>query len=260
MRKSRAYRATRVKNLDWEKVFQGREGQACCIGMDVSKEEVVAVLRWSDGKFERPWRLENPQEVTTWGAALARLAMGRELIVALEPSGTYGDALRQALGDAGITPYRVSPKAVHDYAEVFDGVPSQHDGKDAAVVAELAALGKSSPWPYEPPSENDQQLALWVDWLEAHRREFVMWCGRLEGLVARHWPEAWHSLSVRQSAWYVWYRAKKEKDQGHARGALVGVMRRLALALYQVSTTQAKFDATRLFPGRNRTRPAATKV
>ena len=67
--------------------------------------------------------------------------------MALEPSGTYGDPLRQALSDAGIAVVRVSPKAAHDYAEVFDGVPSQHDGKDAAVVAELAALGKSTPWP-----------------------------------------------------------------------------------------------------------------
>ena len=45
---------------------------------------------------------------------------------------------------------RVSNKASHDYAEVFDGVPSQHDGKDAAVVAELAALGKAQPWAYQP--------------------------------------------------------------------------------------------------------------
>ncbi len=34
---------------------------------------------------------------------------------------------------------RVGGKAAHDDAEVFDGVPSQHDGKDAAVVAEMAA-------------------------------------------------------------------------------------------------------------------------
>lgn len=197
MKKSRAYRATRVKNVDWEKVLQGHDGEACCLGMDIGKDEVLAVLRWSDGEFERPWKIDNPQEVTMWSGTVARLATGRSLTVALEPSGTYGDALRQALADAGIMPHRVSTKAVHDFAEVFDGVPSQHDGKDAALVAELAALGKSSPWPVRHESENDQQLALWVDWLDAHRREFVMWCGRLEGLLARHWPEAWRSLSVR---------------------------------------------------------------
>ena len=63
------------------------------------------------------------------------LAVGRRVRVALEPSGTYGDALRQALDDAGLEALRVSPKAAHDYAEIFDGTPSQHDGKDAAVVA-----------------------------------------------------------------------------------------------------------------------------
>src|ERR671923_11741 len=57
-------------------------------------------------------------------------------------------ALSQALADAGVVVERVSGKAAHDYAEVFDGVPSQHDSKDAAVVAELAALGKAAPWPY----------------------------------------------------------------------------------------------------------------
>jgi hypothetical protein len=35
----------------------------------------------------------------------------------------------------GIPVVRVSPQAAHDHAEVFDGVPSQHDGKDAAVVS-----------------------------------------------------------------------------------------------------------------------------
>ena len=67
----------------------------------------------------------------------------------MESSGTYGDALRRALGDNGIEVQRVSGKAAHDYAEVFDGVPSQHDGKDAAVVADLAALGKAKPWAYQ---------------------------------------------------------------------------------------------------------------
>ena len=60
-----------------------------------------------------------------------------------------------------LTAHRVSGKAVHDYAEIFDGVPSQHDGKDAAMVAELAAIGKSSPWPYEPLTEFDQELRDW---------------------------------------------------------------------------------------------------
>jgi len=93
----------------------------------------------------------------------------------------------------------VSPQAAHDYAEVFDGVPSQHNGKDAAVVAELAALGKSREWRYEPPSVVDQELAYWVDWMDAERVQGTMWLGRLEALLARHWSEATQWLKLNSS-------------------------------------------------------------
>ena len=102
---------------------------------------------------------------------LVPLARGRQLRVALEPSGTYGDALRQACQDAGLSVLRVSPKAAHDYAEVFDGVPSQHDGKDAGVVAELAAHGKGWPWDYQPSSAFAAELAYWVERLQCQQRD-----------------------------------------------------------------------------------------
>jgi hypothetical protein len=64
------------------------------------------------------------------------------------------------------------------------------------VVAELAALGKASLWPYQVPAAWEQELAYWVDWLEAHRQLLVVWAGRLEALLARHWPEATGVLKV----------------------------------------------------------------
>ena len=53
-------------------------------------------------------------------------------------------------------------KAVKDHAETFDGVPSQHDGKDAVVIGELCWMGKSSPWPWQQRTEEDQALRFWV--------------------------------------------------------------------------------------------------
>jgi len=117
-------------------------------------------------------------------------------VVAMESSGTYGDALRQALSDNGIEIQRVGGKAAHDYAEVFDGVPSQHDGKDAAVVAELAALGKGRPWPYEAADSWEEELTYWVEEMVIQRQLVTCWQGRLEGLVARHWPEAFQVLKL----------------------------------------------------------------
>jgi transposase len=86
--------------------------------------------------------------------------------------------------------HRVSPKNASDYAEVFDGVPSQHDGKDAAVVAELSAQGRSWPWPMRAPTETEQELAYQVEWMDGQRRQMMLWCGRVEALLSRHWPEA----------------------------------------------------------------------
>ena len=197
MKRKRMYRATAVKGVDLGCVTAGREGQGAVVGFDVGKRRLLAVVRWEDGRFERPWLAENPGEVPVLVGLLKRLSAGRRLRLAMEPTGTYGDALRQALWDAGMPLERVSGKAAHDYAEIFDGVPSQHDGKDAAVVAELAALGKSSRWQYEEPNQRDREMAYWVDWLDAHQRQLTMWLGRLEALLARHWPEAtqWLSLS-----------------------------------------------------------------
>jgi transposase len=158
--------------------------------MDIGKYEIRGVVRWKDGSFERPWKAKNPSQIEAMVGLLRSVADRRPLIVAMESTGTYGDVLRAKLDQAGLEIHRVGSKAAHDYAEVFDGVPSQHDGKDAAVIAELAAFGKSSPWPYRVKSESEAEMAYWADWLDAQQNIQRLWTGRLESLLARHWPEA----------------------------------------------------------------------
>jgi transposase len=194
--RSKAYRGTDVNRVNARQLSRGREGQALVVGIDVGKFRLAAVARWADGRFERPWWVANPEQVPELVGLLGELAGQRPVTVALEPSGTYGDPLRQALQDARLAVQRVSPKAAHDYAEVFDGVPSQHDGKDAAVVAELAALGKAQAWPYQPPSEWEQELAYWVEWMDAQTQILTTWLGRIEALLSRHWPESTQVLRV----------------------------------------------------------------
>jgi transposase len=192
----RAYGAVSVNDVDSVRLVEGRDGQAVRVGIDVGKFELRAVCRWADSHCERPWRLHNPGEIPELVRLLQRLGAARQLVVAMESTGTYGDALRQALADASVTVERISSKAAHDYAEVFDGVPSQHDGKDAALVAELSALGKGRPWPYQAKDLREQELKYWVEWLVTHRQILTMWQGRLEGLLARHWPEATATLKL----------------------------------------------------------------
>ena len=177
-------------------ILQPYDGQAAWVGVDVGKLDMKAVLHFAPDQFQRPWKIANPRDIATFVAHLQHLSRGRQLIVALEPSGTYGDALRQACHDGGICVHRVSPKIAHDYAEVFDGVPSQHDGKDAAAIAELARCGKSTPWPWTVASPRQQHIEYEVDRLDAQRRLAQMWCGRIEGRLARHWPLASRQLKL----------------------------------------------------------------
>jgi transposase len=195
MSKSKPYSAVPVNRVALTPLTEGHDGRDLVVGIDVGKFDLWAVPRWADHDFGRPWRVANPGQLPELVALLRQLAQGRQLRVALEPSGTYGDALRQALHDCGLAVLRVSPKAAHDYAEIFDGVPSQHDGKDAAV-AELAALGKAASWPYQVAPPWQQELVYWVDWLDAQRRLLALWVGRLEALLARHWPEATRVLRL----------------------------------------------------------------
>ena len=189
MSKRKAYRSTEVKHVDLTPVIAKGSCGPLWVGVDVGKEHVFVVIRWSDGSFERPWKARNPSEIEFLAGLLARLQQDQRLTVAMESTGTYGDPLRAELASLGVPVVRVSGKAASDHAEAFDGVPSQHDGKDAAVVAELAAFGKSRPWPYRQLSEEDAELAYWVGKVDDQQRVENYWTGKLEALLARYWPE-----------------------------------------------------------------------
>ena len=140
--RSRAYRALDVNQLEASS-WRDQQVPVVHAGLDVGKEFIFCTLRWGADDFDRPWRARNPFDVDRLAELLREVGHGRHVIVALEPTGTYGDALRQALQRAGLEVHRVSPKHASDYAEVFDGVPSQH-GKDAAwcgIARRAAAPG-----------------------------------------------------------------------------------------------------------------------
>lgn len=201
MKKSRPYQAVGVKEIRIPDLASNRPGMECHVGLDCSKQEVLAVVRWTDRSFERPWRVKlHEQELGVLVERLRELEAGRQMTVALEPTGTYCDPVRQALSEAGLQVYRVNPKASHDFAEIFDGVPSQHDGKDAACVAELSAIHKHTAWPWNTES---QELRHEIEWMDNQQRMLTRWLGQLESSLGRHWPELSGILEL-SSATMLW--------------------------------------------------------
>jgi transposase len=184
--KKRTYRGVEVKKVNRRSLAEGLAGEGLVVGVDVGKEVCFASLMG---------REQGSQVTVKWN----RLWESREFVellqglgcssveVAMEPSGTYGDPLRGLFWEAGISVYRVSAKRSHDAAEVYDGVPSWHDAKSAAIIAKLHKDGASDPWPFRPEHERD--LRAVVTSMDLLDQQFHQNVNRLEGHMARYWPE-----------------------------------------------------------------------
>lgn len=63
--------------------------------MDVGKDEILGCLRWPNAEFERPWNIGNPHQIADLLELLKMLKSNcRSLTVGMEPTGTYGEAVR----------------------------------------------------------------------------------------------------------------------------------------------------------------------
>ena len=193
MAAKRMYRRVSVKKISLEGLKDtaiGKGGAGTCVGLDIGKSEIVATIRWTDGAFEYPISVKNPSETADLVAVLVILRQCCDsLTIGLESTGTYGEPIRAAMTAASLDVHRISGKASSDYKEIFDGVPSQHDGKDAAIIAELTCFGKGTPWPFQPLSENEQRIKHQVRRMDVFQKHVTEWTGRLEAVLAEHWPE-----------------------------------------------------------------------
>jgi len=182
------YRAVPLGRLDWSRLIDSVEGQEVIVGVDVAKEAMVAAVMDEGESVVSTIRWSHPQQADAFVAFVSSLReRSAGVTVAMEPSGVYGDALRWQLLGAGIEVFRVSPKKSKDMTEIYDGVPSSHDGKSAAIVAVLHHRGASAPWPIE--SDRQRELTAALRLLEVYGKQLRQNRNRLEGLTARHWPE-----------------------------------------------------------------------
>ncbi|MCP4445830.1 MAG: IS110 family transposase [Myxococcales bacterium] len=71
--------------------------------------------------------VEHEAESAEFYKFVEELRTNREVDVAVEPTGIYGDALRFQLAERGLQVYHVNPIMVHDSREFYGGVPSSHN-------------------------------------------------------------------------------------------------------------------------------------
>jgi hypothetical protein len=82
--KNKPYASDSVKSVDVESLCASHAGQACVVGVDVAKFELMAVLRWPGGSFQRPWRIINPEELGLLMALLEDAERGTSHVIDAE--------------------------------------------------------------------------------------------------------------------------------------------------------------------------------
>ena len=197
--KKHTYRTQQIQNVHLADVLTRLKG-GCIVGVDVAKAKFFAALATLEGTPVTLLRFEHPTQTRDFLQLLQGLMAGLgegEVKVAMEPTGTYGDAVRyQVVTVCRLPVLMVSPKRTHDSQELFDGVRSLHDAKSAVLVARLCAMGLASEW--KPLEDWRVRMRALVE-QRAHQHHLEEAClGRLEGLLARHWPEFGRWLDLRE--------------------------------------------------------------
>jgi transposase len=188
VKKKRIYKSVGVQRVDAAQLAAEFASVRCIVGIDVAKKDMVASLSSVVGQSKILVRWQHPAETRSFVALCSKLGeAGAAVEVAMEPTGTYGDALRVQLMAAGLPVFQVSPKRCHDAAMVLDGVPSSHDPKSAVLIAWLHSQGISRAW--RPSTDAQRAARAALSRRELYADPFGRNIGRLEALLARHWPE-----------------------------------------------------------------------
>jgi transposase len=186
--KKRIYRRMPVNDFQPNSISVSELGGRLVFAVDIAKVDMVAALAAADGRVLHTISWKAPAEnLTVLGILRGFRAAGVTVEVAMEPSGTYGDVICHQLKQADFPVFMVSGKRTHDAREMFDGVPSLHDAKAAAIIARLHADGLSTPLREEQPERRQLRAALAL--MDLHQERYLQLVHRLEGWLARHWPE-----------------------------------------------------------------------
>lgn len=189
MKKKRTYSTQPVESLRVSALAEAL-ADGCIVSLDVAKRKFVGALARPDGESLKLFRFEHPTETKQFlrvVGQLRALVPSGSLRVAMEPTGTYGDAIRHQLAQLEVPVWMVAPKKTHDSRALFDDVQSMHDPKSAVHIAKLCAMGLATEW--HPASDHRKRLRALIE-LRVHESGIEERCfGRIEALVARHWPE-----------------------------------------------------------------------
>ena len=197
MGRKRTYQGVDIKALDVARLLAVVAGAAVVVSIDVAKAALAAAISTQVDGVIRIVRFEHPTETRTFLDLVASIrAKVLSLTILMEPTGTYGDALRYQLKKLDVEVRMIQPRRTHDAKAAFDGVSSKHDNKDAVTMTKLHREGASATWRELSPER--RTLRALIDQFAMHERACEVLQSQIEAKLARHWPEFEQWLSIRK--------------------------------------------------------------
>ncbi|MGE0790139.1 MAG: transposase [Sandaracinaceae bacterium] len=190
----RTYRAIAIEKTAQGDVEAAVGAERGIIAVDLAKRKMVASFADTKGCVGRIAKFERPRQTREFVEHVKKLAMGRPVEVVMESTGTYGDPIRYQLACLDIPMFDVGTKRVHDAAEVFDGVPSLHDAKSCVVMTQLHVQGATRA--AQRVTDAQRSMRALVNRREIYALPYEQALGRIEGVLARHWPEGLEVLQL----------------------------------------------------------------
>lgn len=140
---------------------------------------------------KKPLRFHNTAEgfktFKDWAVNIMKANGLEKVIVGMEPTSIYWEALATYCKDNGMILVHVNPAAVHKSKELDDNDPSKNDRKDPKVIAGLVADGRYQ-FPYMPEEEYAELREL--SNLRIRTQESLTQCkNRLSRWYSRYFPE-----------------------------------------------------------------------
>ncbi|NQY01498.1 MAG: transposase [Flavobacteriaceae bacterium] len=190
--KKHSYHSKKINKINWNTVKETLSGEEIALAIDLAKQRQYAMLFNEDASLSVLFHWQHPEETPMMLKTLKSL--GCPVVVILESTSTYGDALRYQFRKLGFTIHQASAKRVHDAREVYDGVPSLHDAKAATIIARFYRDGLTKPW--QELSVNERTLGALRREYEIHQSQYQRNKNRLEAYLSRHWPEVLYLLDL----------------------------------------------------------------
>lgn len=190
------YRSVHINNVEVETLSEVFRDRPLVLGVDVAKKKFKAGLGTQDGTVQQVVNWTHPWETRSFMNLVHRLDASDVQLV-LEPTGTYQDPLRYLAYEQDWSVEFQAPNRVHDAAEVYDGVDSQHDAKACHLLVWLHSQQMSQSW--GPESHGQRRLKVLTDRMANLELQFQRHEGRLESKMAKYWPEVgvgWNVVSA----------------------------------------------------------------